>query len=252
MRVGTAIGDLTSGMWIVIGILAAVVERKSSGKGRHVETSLLASLMALLSVQGQRYLSVGEVPEPCGNVHPVIAPYGTFETADGPINLAPATQQMWVKLCSLLELDHLTTDPRFITNAERMQHRHALKEELESSLKRKTRMEWTPVMIENGIPAGPINTLADVFTDPQVEACNLVQSVEHPVIGAMRQVGLPLDFGGETGNVSVRTAPPVLGQHTREVLAAYGLSDEDITRLEEGKVTLQATGFDQRTEEAKS
>src|SRR5690606_21053666 len=140
MRVGTAIGDLTAGMWIVIGILSAVVERKDTGLGQHVETSLLAGLMGLLSVQGQRYLSVGEVPEPCGNVHPVIAPYGTFDTADGPLNLAPATQAMWCKLCAILELDELTTDPRFVTNADRMQNRHVLKELLETSLKRKTRM----------------------------------------------------------------------------------------------------------------
>lgn len=243
-RVGTAIGDLTSGMWIVIGILSAVVARQNTGKGQHVETSLLASLMGLLSVQGQRYLSVNEIPEPCGNVHPVIAPYGTFETADGPLNLAPATQQMWVKLCGLLELDHLTTDPRFITNAERMQHRHALKMELESSLKRKTRMEWTPVMIENGIPAGPINNLADVFSDPQVEACQLVQSVEHPIIGTLHQVALPLAMDSIEDGISVRRAPPVFGQHTREVLAAYGLSEADIGRLEAGKVTFQAEGFE--------
>src|SRR5690606_10438852 len=138
-RVGTAIGDLTAGLWLVIGILSAVVQRQQTGQGQHVETSLLAGLMALLSVQGQRYLSVGEVPQPCGNVHPVIAPYGTFETADGPLNLAPATQAMWVKLCGILGMEQLVSDPRFLTNADRMQHRHALKDELESALSRKTR-----------------------------------------------------------------------------------------------------------------
>ncbi len=245
MRVGTAVGDLTAGLWAVIGILSAVVARKNTGRGQHVETSLLAGLMGLLSVQGQRYLSVGEVPQPCGNVHPVIAPYGTFETADGPLNLAPATQQMWVKLCSILELDHLTTDPRFMTNAERMQHRHALKEELESSLKRKTRMEWTPVMIENGIPAGPINTLEDVFTDPQVQACNLVQSVEHPIVGTLRQVALPLTMADIEGGRSVRMAPPLFGQHTQEVLASFGLTTAEIKQLEEKQVTFQAQGFGQ-------
>lgn len=239
MRVGTAIGDLTAGMWLVIGILSAVVERNRTGRGQHVQTSLLASLMSLLSVQGQRYLSVGEVPAPCGNVHPVIAPYGTFETADGPLNLAPATQQMWVKLCSLLEMDHLTTDPRFVTNADRMRHRHALKEELETGLKRKTRMEWTRLMIENGIPAGPINSLDDVFSDPQVEACNLVQAVEHPLIGTLRQVALPLEMSADEEGRSVRLPPPLLGQHTREVLAGYGLSQEEIGRLEEARVILQ-------------
>lgn len=243
MRVGTAIGDLTAGMWTVIGILSAVVARKDTGRGQHVQTSLLAGLMGLLSVQGQRYLSKGEIPEPCGNVHPVIAPYGTFETADGPLNLAPATQQMWVKLCGILELDHLVSDPRFLTNAERMQNRHELKLELEKGLKRKTRMEWTPVMIEHGIPAGPINNLADVFSDPQVEACKLVQSVEHPVIGTLRQVGLPLDMAGIEDGISVRRAPPMFGQHTREVLAAYGVAQQEISRLEERGVTHQAKGF---------
>lgn len=241
-RVGTAIGDLTAGMWTVIGILSAVVARTSSGRGQHVQTSLLAALMSLLSVQGQRYLSKGEVPEPCGNVHPVIAPYGTFETADGPLNLAPATQQMWVKLCHVLDLKHLIDDPRFLTNAERMANRHDLKLELEKGLKRRTRMEWTKLMIEHSIPAGPINNLADVFSDPQVEACKLVQSVQHPLIGVLRQVGLPLDMPDIENGISVRAAPPVFGQHTHEVLAAYGLASQEVTRLEEDGVIYQDDG----------
>lgn len=239
-RVGTAIGDLTAGMWIVIGILAAVVERKNSGRGQHVETSLLASLMGLLSVQGQRYLSVNEIPEPCGNVHPVIAPYGTFETADGPLNLAPATHAMWCKLCSILELEALTVDPRFLTNADRMQNRHALKTLLEASLKRRTRMEWTPLMIENGIPAGPINKLDDVFSDPQVVACKLVETVVHPVLGKLKQVGLPISMTHMEDGASVRTAPPLFGQHTSDVFASYGFSPAEIERLLEQKIIHQA------------
>jgi crotonobetainyl-CoA:carnitine CoA-transferase CaiB-like acyl-CoA transferase len=240
-RVGTAIGDLTAGMWIVIGILAAVVERKNTGLGQHVETSLLSSLMGLLSVQGQRYLSVGEVPQPCGNVHPVIAPYGTFETADGPLNLAPATQAMWCKLCSILELDQLTTDPRFLSNADRMQHRHALKDLLETSLKRKTRMEWTPLMIEHGIPAGPINDLKDVFTDPQVLACGIVQSAQHPTVGELKQVGLPVNFSNMENSSSVRTAPPLFGEHTASVFSDFGFDSAEIQRLLEEKIIHQAS-----------
>ncbi len=239
-RVGTAIGDLTAGMWIVIGILAAVVERKNSGRGQHVETSLLASLMGLLSVQGQRYLSVQEVPQPCGNVHPVIAPYGTFETADGPLNLAPATHAMWGKLCSLLGLEALAADPRFLTNADRMRNRHALKELMETSLKRRTRMEWTPLMIENGIPAGPINKLDDVFSDPQVLACKLVQTVVHPILGELKQVGLPLSMTHMEDGSSVRTAPPLFGQHTSAVFADYGFAPAEIERLLGQKVIHQA------------
>jgi crotonobetainyl-CoA:carnitine CoA-transferase CaiB-like acyl-CoA transferase len=239
-RVGTAIGDLTAGMWIVIGILSAVIEHKNSGRGQHVETSLLASLMGLLSVQGQRYLSVQEVPEPCGNVHPVIAPYGTFATADGPLNLAPATQAMWIKLCSILSLDSLVVDSRFLTNADRMQNRHVLKELLEASLTRRTRMEWTPLMIENGIPAGPINKLSDVFSDPQVLACKLVQKVDHPVLGELSQVGLPLSMTYMEEGSSVRTAPPLFGQHTSAVFADYGFTPIEIERLLKQKVIHQA------------
>lgn len=240
MRVGTAIGDLTAGMWIVIGILSAVVARKNTGLGQHVETSLLAGLMSLLSVQGQRYLSVNEVPQPCGNVHPVIAPYGTFETADGPLNLAPATQAMWTRLCAVLDMEQLVSDPRFLTNADRMLHRHALKLELEKSLGRKTRMEWTPLMIDHGIPAGPINTLADVFVDPQVAACKLVESVQHPILGELRQVGLPLSMSNVQDGTSVRLPPPIFGQHTREVFEGFGFTAQEVDGLLAQKVLFQA------------
>jgi crotonobetainyl-CoA:carnitine CoA-transferase CaiB-like acyl-CoA transferase len=110
-----------------------------------------------------------------------------------------------------------------------MQHRYALKQELEAGLKRKTRMEWTALMIEGGIPAGPINTLEDVFADAQVQACGLVRSLTHPVLGELRQVDLPLGLSG--AQAPSRRAPPVFGQHTREVFARYGMADAEIDRL---------------------
>lgn len=238
-RVGTAIGDQTAGMWVALGVLAAYIQRQKSGIGQRVETSLLASLVGLLSVQGQRYLSVGEVPQPSGNVHPVIAPYGTFKTADGPLNLAPATQGMWLRLCEVLEMPCLPKDPRFLTNAERMQHRMALKDLLETSLCKRTRMEWTQLMITAGIPAGPINNLEDVFADEQVIANGLVETVTHPVVGALKQVALPVKLCG-TQSGSVRTAPPLLGEHTKEILAAYGLTPNAIKELLEKNVVFQS------------
>jgi crotonobetainyl-CoA:carnitine CoA-transferase CaiB-like acyl-CoA transferase len=237
-RVGTAIGDLTAGMWAALGVLSAYIERQRSGRGQRVETSLLSSLLGLLSVQGQRYLSLGEIPQPSGNVHPVIAPYGTFQTADGPLNLAPATQSMWVRLCEVLELPALLQDLRFLTNAHRMQNRMTLKELLETRLIQKTRMEWTSLMISAGIPAGPINTLEDVFSDEQVKACKLVETVEHPMLGALRQVALPIKIAG-TENGSVRSAPPLLGQHTKEVLANYGMTQKEVQKLLENKIVFQ-------------
>jgi crotonobetainyl-CoA:carnitine CoA-transferase CaiB-like acyl-CoA transferase len=229
-RVGVAVSDLTTGMWVAMGVLAAWIEKLQTGRGQLVESSLLASLVGLLSVQGQRYLSLGEVPEPTGNTHPVIAPYGVFETADGPMNLAPATHDMWLNLCKLLELEHLTTDPRFLTNAERMQNRNVLKNIIEEKLLLRKRKEWTEQMIDLGIPAGPINNLADVFNDPQVKHCRMVETVEHPQLGTLKQLALPISMPG-LANGSVRTAPPTFGQHTLEVMEDYGIDVDRVKRL---------------------
>ncbi|WP_345797026.1 CoA transferase [Castellaniella sp. MT123] len=243
MRVGTAVGDLTAGMWAAIGVLGACVARQQTGRGQYVHSSLLSSLIGLLSVQGQRYLSLGEVPQPCGNVHPVIAPYGTFQTADGPLNLAPATQEMWVRLCELLGCPELTEDPRFRLNADRIQHRMELKALIDARLQARGRMEWTPIFIEAGIPAGPINTLADVFADEQVRQIGLVETVKHPDLGDLRQVGLPFLMQNASGESSVgatvHSAPPRLGQHTVQVLRDYGLASHEIDCLLKDRVVFQ-------------
>lgn len=226
-RVGVAIGDLTSGMWAAMGVLGAVIQRQGSGRGQKVETSLLASLMGLLSVQGQRYLSLGEVGRPSGNVHPVIAPYGVFDALDGPLTVGAATQDQWVKLARLLGLEELAADPRFLTNADRVQHRGVLKALLEERLKLRKRAEWTDEMVAIGIPAGPINDVADAFAEPQVQALGLVESFQHPALGSMRQVGNPVQMDGLRGG-SVRLPPPLLGQHTAQILAEFGYSPEQV------------------------
>jgi crotonobetainyl-CoA:carnitine CoA-transferase CaiB-like acyl-CoA transferase len=173
----------------------------------------------------------------------VITPYGTFEASDGPMNLAPATPAMWVKLCSLLGLEALVEDPRFIGNAERTRNRAALKALIEDALSSRTRMEWTRIMLDNGIPAGPINDLADIFEDAQVEACNLVQSIPHPVVGDLKLVASPMTFSGHSPEESFRSAPPVFGQHTAQVLSDLGLSDDEVARLlDQGAVYQAADG----------
>jgi crotonobetainyl-CoA:carnitine CoA-transferase CaiB-like acyl-CoA transferase len=238
MRVGVAIGDQTAGMWAAMGVLAALLERKTTGLGQRVETSLLASLVGLLSVQGQRYLSLGEVPTPAGNTHPVISPYGVFETADGSFNIAPATTDMWGKLCVLLDLQGLMDDPRYLDNAARVEHRAELKDALEARLKQHTREYWTLRCIEAGIPAGPINNLADVFADEQVLHCGLVEEVLHPSLGPLKQVGCPIRLDAMNGK-TVRTAPPLFGQHTRDILADYDLALPRIEALILAEVVFQ-------------
>ena len=237
MRVGTAVGDMTAGMWLIIGIMAAIVERNKTGLGQHVDTSLLSGLIALLSVNGQRYLSLKEVPGGTGNNHPVIAPYGVFEASDGPLNLAPATQEMWERLCKILKLEHLITDERFLSNAERMQYRMVLKEELEKVLKLKTRSEWTRELVAQGIPAGPINSLDDVFNDPQVVASKLTVKVQHDEIGEFEQVRTPINFSAHQDEF-VSMPPPQLGQHSVSVLKEYGFSNDEIDTFMSNQIIL--------------
>ena len=241
VRVGVAIGDQTAGMWCAIGILGALAQRSATGKGQRVETSLLAGLVGLMSVQAQRYLSLGEIPGLAGNTHPVIAPYGVFETADGPLNIAPATDDMWKRLCSILGLQHLTEDPRYATNAARIERRQELKDVIEARLRQATRREWSDKLLAADIPAGPINTLADVFADEQVHHLQLVEEAEHAELGRIRQVGSPVVLGGRHGQ-SIRRAPPALGQHTFEILEEFGYSRSDLDALAGAGVIRQHGG----------
>lgn len=230
-RVGVAIGDQTTGMWAAIGILSALAQRDKSGRGHRVDTSLMASLVGLLSVQGQRYLSLGETPGLAGNNHPVVSPCGVFQTQDGPLNIAANTHNMWVSLCGILDLSELVTDPRFIDNASRAVHREALRELIEGRLSLHGRQHWTKIFNQSGVPAGPINNLEEVFSDPQVLHCHLVEEVEHPTLGSLKMVGSPLQFDLQKGH-SIKRAPPLLGQHTTEILQEFGWSSQEIETLE--------------------
>ena len=235
-RTGTAIGDLTSGMWLVTAVLAALLERERTGRGQHVSTSLLASLVGLLSVHGQRYLSLGDVPRRTGNAHSVIAPYGVFQTKDGPLNLAPITSAMWGRLCILLDLPELPDDSRFATNEARVERRDELREILESRLKTRSKREWTSLFVDAGLPAGPINTLDEVFDDPQVLHSQLTETLTHPTLGALRQVVTPVFCA--TASV-VSRPPPLLGEHTVEVLREAGIDAASINALLAADIVFQ-------------
>ncbi|WP_028224228.1 CaiB/BaiF CoA transferase family protein [Paraburkholderia ferrariae] len=253
-RTGTAIGDLSAGMWLAMAILSALYERERTGRGQHVSTSLLASLVGLLSVHGQRYLSLGDVPRRTGNAHSVIAPYGVFETADGPLNIAPITGDMWLRLCHVLDLPHLPGDPRFSTNETRVANREALKALLETRLKTRGKREWTELFVNAGLPAGPIHTLDEVFADAQVAHCKLVETVDHATLGALRQIPTPVfgvaSQGEPAAREASRHAPPALGEHSRDVLREAGVDDTKLDALVAAGVVYQAPGMPAHTLEA--
>ncbi|MFQ5955137.1 MAG: CaiB/BaiF CoA transferase family protein, partial [Kiloniellales bacterium] len=229
-RVGVPIADLVAGMWGAIGVIAAVAQRHVTGRGQRVDTSLLAALVGLMCIQGQRVLSLGEVPPRMGNDHPVICPYGSFTAADGLINVAAATQDMWASLCRLLGVEHLKDHPDYADNTARAAHREALKDELNRRFKTRPAIEWARELMQAGIPAGPIYTLDQVFDDPQVRHMGLVETVPHPVIGPLRQLANPLKM--ETlGGSSVRRPPPSLGEHSRAVLREFDYADDEIAGM---------------------
>lgn len=239
-RVGIPIGDLTAGMWAAIGILAALHQRQRSGQGDRVETSLLSSLLGLLCVQGQRYLSLGEVAEPAGNQHPVICPYGVVRTSDGPLNICVASARMWQDMCTVIGREDLITDPNYIDNAARLRNRDSLMRVLDTEFLRDTQRNWATRLIATGVPAGPIYTTEQALNDPHVQATGVVESIEHPRIGRLDLVGNPARLSSLSGK-SIHRPPPLLGEHSLDALLDWGVKKERIDALRISK-TLQTHG----------
>lgn len=230
VRTGIQIGDVGAGMWLAIGVLAAVVQRSATGEGQRVDTSLLAGLVGMLNMQGQRTLSLGEVPGVGGNDHPTICPYGVFEAADGPFNVAAVTQDMFRRLCGLLGAPQLAGNPDYGDPTLRYKNREALKAELNALFARRGQAEWVALLNEDGIPAGRINDLNQVFSDPQVRHAGLVEAVAHPQIGTLKTLANPIRMGAME-EPSVRRPPPALGEHNAEVLRDYGWETAEIDAL---------------------
>ena len=229
-RLGVPLADLVSGMWLSTGITAAIHQRTATGQGQKVDTSLLAAVVGMLCVQGQRYLSLGDVPARAGNEHPVIYPYGAFQASDALVNIAAANQAQWKKLCDTLGLSDLVDDPDFTDNTLRDQNRARLRGLLNEKLAAKTAIEWSKELMEAGIPAGPVYDLGQMFNDPQVQHQGMVETITHPVIGDLAQLSNPLRLG-EVGPKTVRIPPPALGEHSAEVLADWGLATDRIDSL---------------------
>lgn len=229
LKVGVAISDLTTGMMASFGITAALLWRDRTGEGQRVDLSLLETQVGWLANVASSYLLSGQVPNRPGNAHANIVPYQALHARDGQLVVAVGNDQQFARLCRLLDLAELPHDPRFITNKDRVAHREVLVALLEGALARRDVAAWIRLMWEQGIPAGPINRLDQVFADPQVLHREMLQQVEHPTIGWLPQVGIPIKHGSTPG--AIRRPPPLMGEHTRELLAELGYEAAAIDRL---------------------
>lgn len=216
-KVGVAIVDLTAGMFALSSILAALRVRDMTSKGQRIDISLFDSHLAWLANVGSSYLVSGEVPARYGNGHPNIVPYETFRAADGWLVLAVGNDRQWRRFCEAAGRSDLLRDTRWTTNSERVRNRVALVEVLRELFLERTVGEWLVLLQEYEVPAGPVNSVADALDSPLTQAREMVQEVEHPLIGPLRMVGSPLHLEG-TPPV-IRRHPPMLGEHTAEVLA---------------------------------
>ncbi len=230
VRLGVAISDIAAGMLTVQGILLALIARGTTGRGQQVDISMFDATAALLTYQAQRTLVTGSAPTRLGNRHASIAPYDTFEAADGTLVLAVGNDEQWRRFCSEAGLEGAAADPRFSTNDGRVEHRDALQPIVSRAIAGDTLEHWLARLRSAGVPAGAARAIDAVLEDPQLAAREMVATVDHPSIGPLRVLGVPVKLSDTPG--AVRSAPPLLGQHTRAVLGAdLGLSDEQIDAL---------------------
>ncbi|RKN07568.1 CaiB/BaiF CoA transferase family protein [Streptomyces radicis] len=215
---GLPIGDLGAGLLLVGGILAAYLHRLRTGEGQRVETSLYEALVALSVWESTEYWATGEAPRPLGSANRMSGPYQALRTRDGHLTVGANNQRLWQALCAALSLEHLAADERFATNMDRMRNRDELAALLEERLADDDTEVWVDTLLAAGVPAGPILDYAQVLDhDPHVTARGLVREIDHPVAGRVKVLGPPITL--ERTPATIRRHPPLIGEHTDEVLA---------------------------------
>lgn len=230
MRLGLPMGDLSGGLFGVIGILAALAERERTGQGQLVDVAMLDGMVSLLGYLAGMYLMTGTDPGPVGSGHHNIVPYGAFEAKDGYIIIATLTESFWPKLCTAIGLSDLIGDGRFDTNAKRVAQRDAIDKLVARAIRRKTVSDWCEVFELADVPHAPVLKISDVMQHPQVLARGMVREVEHPSAGHVRFVGPALHFPSSAGELLA--PPPRIGEHSREVLeTVLGYPPEKIEAL---------------------
>jgi crotonobetainyl-CoA:carnitine CoA-transferase CaiB-like acyl-CoA transferase len=227
-RVGIAICDLLGGIFSAQGILLALEARHRDGRGQRVETSLLESIVSILTWSAGIYFETGKTPAPAGNNHPLSSPHGVFKAADRPFNIACGNEAMWKKFVVVIGRPDLAGDERFNSTGRRIKNRAALTEEINGALSTNPAEHWIQLLNREGIPSGPILTVEEMFKHPQTVAREMLLKLPHPELGEYLTTGLAAKLEATPGQI---TRPPLVGEHTDEILAAHGYSAEDLKLL---------------------
>ena len=233
VRVGIPVADLTAGLFAALGILVALIERETSGKGQQVATSLLQAQIFMLDFQAARYLVQGEVAKQAGNNHPTSIPTGVFKTKDGHINIATTGQAIWQRFCEAANATALMQNPDYQTGPARSNNRDALNAEIDRYLAGRTSAEWVETFNKAGVPCGPIYAIDQMFADPQVKHLHIAQSVTRKDNSKMALVAQPVMLSRTPARLAAR--PPELGEHTDAVLKEFGFKPKEIAALHKAK-----------------
>ncbi|MEO7850834.1 MAG: CoA transferase [Rubrivivax sp.] len=237
VKVGSPVTDLNAGILAALGIVSAYIHRLKTGQGQWVDTSLFEAGIHQTAWQAAIFFATGSAPGPLGSSHVLAAPYQAFATSDGWINIGGANQANWERIANVVGLPELSADPRFIDNSARMLHRETLAQLLGERLRAASTRHWLQTFDAAGVPAGPIQSIAEMAGDAQTLAREMVVDLQHPIAGATKALGVPIKFSDTPGNI--RRPAPTLGQHTAEVLREHGFDAAEIEALAtEGAVQL--------------